>query len=833
MPRNYSQLITSKGCEVVKVKCVQFGILSPDDIKNFSVAEVKTIEKFDAQGKPKTAGLMDPHLGVPPRAAYKCSTCHGSDETCPGHFGHINLAEPVYHCGFLTMLQKILGCVCHQCGMLMVDERDIHFRSALRLKHPQARLNAIANICKSKKKCSHEAMDKSETQVDRGCGAPHPSILRAGLNFKVKYPTVSNEEHVDESLQGERELFADEALAILRRITDDDCEKLGLDPRFARPDWMIVQVVAVSPPHVRPAIMTDSGSRGEDDITFKLGDVIKANNHLKQLKESGAPPSQRRESQMLLQYHLATMYNNELAGQPQAQHRNGKAIKSLRQRIKGKEGRVRGNLMGKRVDFSARTVITGDPTISCDQVGVPRSIAYNMTFPEIVSIHNMDNMRNLVMNGPDQHPGAKSIVRSDGKRVDLRFVKMQSDQILDYGYIVERQMQDDDCVIFNRQPSLHKMSMMGHRVKIMPYSTFRLNLSVTSPYNADFDGDEMNLHLPQSYETKSEIYNIMMVPFQIVSPQKNAPVMGIVQDTLLGCSVLTRRNTFVEKDLMMNILMHVPGFDGRVPIPAIVKAPNNKGPLWTGKQVLSLAIPSRRINLSKLNQYKTDEDTGDIFKQTMTVNDAHIVIEDGEILSGSVDSSVIKTSQGGLVHMCWADLGPAGARDLLNGTQIIVNHWLLQNGWSVGVSDIVASAETIKAIGASIDAAKKDVQGFVEQWQQGSLKKQPGCTMHQVFEMQVNSRLNNALSDGSNIVQRGIKFSLNRINEMRKSGSKGTIIALVGQQNIEVTSYILDCSPTEISQRIVAFHMASRDELCLISAKMILVTRLDASFAHD
>lgn len=383
---------------------------------------------------------------------------------------------------------------------------------------------------------------------------------------------------------------------------------------------MIITVLPVSPPHVRPAVISDGGARGEDDITFKLSDVMKTNISLQNQKEAGLAPSVIRESEMLLQYHIATMFNNEIAGQPQSQHRNGKSIKSLRERIKGKNGRVRGNLMGKRCDFSARTVITGDPTISCDQVGVPRSMAYNMTFPEIVSFHNQQIMRHLVQNGPDTHPGARIIIRSDGNRVDLRFVKSSSDQMLDLGYVVERQMQDDDCVIFNRQPSLHKMSMMGHRVKIMPYSTFRLNLSVTSPYNADFDGDEMNLHLPQSYETKSEIYNVMMVPFQIVSPQKNAPVMGIVQDTLLGCRNLTRRNTFVAKDIMMNILMHVPEFDGRIPIPAIIKAPGIKGPLWTGKQVFSLVIPSPRINFSKMNQDKTDEDDGDIVKKTMTVS---------------------------------------------------------------------------------------------------------------------------------------------------------------------------------------------------------------------
>ena len=462
----------AQGCELVKIKCVQFGLLSPEDIKNFSVAEIKSHEKFDLRGMPKEAGLMDAHLGVPPRAGYRCKTCQGNDMTCPGHFGHINLVKPAFHCGMLSILQKILSSVCHKCGMLMADEKDLHFRDAKRKKHPQAKLNAIANICKGKKVCKHEPQDMTDT-TDRGCGAPHPVVLRSGLNFKVKYPPApAGEVPPDDSVVGEHDLYADQALEILKRITDADCETLGLDPRFCRPDWMVLTVLPVSPPHVRPAIMTDGGSRGEDDITFKLSDILKQNNTLANQQAQGLAPSVLREAQQLLQYHIATMYNNELAGQPAATHRNGKAIKSLRQRIKGKEGRVRGNLMGKRVDFSARTVITGDPTISCDQVGVPRSIAFNMTFPETVSIHNMESMKELVSAGPDNHPGARSIIRSDGKRVDLRFVKSPTDQILDYGYIVERQMQDDDCVIFNRQPSLHKMSMMGHRVKVPPPPAF-------------------------------------------------------------------------------------------------------------------------------------------------------------------------------------------------------------------------------------------------------------------------------------------------------------------------------------------------------------------------
>ena len=238
--------------------------------------------------------------------------------------------------------------------------------------------------------------------------------------------------------------------------------------------------------------------------------------------------------------------------------------------------------MGKRVDHSARSVITPDPILQLDQLGVPELIATNLTRPEHVTKQNIDDMKQLVINGPNQWPGAKFIIRLDGKQIDLANKKNRADAHLSPGYIVERHLRDNDFVVFNRQPSLHKMSMMGHRVKVLPFQTFRLNLSVTSPYNADFDGDEMNMHVPQSFETMAEIKEIMHVPKQVVAPKNNSPVMGIVQDSLLGISQLTKRDTFIELDQMMNLMMWL-NYDGVLPPPAIIKGGKPPRPLWTGK----------------------------------------------------------------------------------------------------------------------------------------------------------------------------------------------------------------------------------------------------------
>jgi DNA-directed RNA polymerase II subunit RPB1 len=249
--------------------------------------------------------------------------------------------------------------------------------------------------------------------------------------------------------------------------------------------------------------------------------------------------------------------DNDICGQPKQKHKSGKPLKSIRARLKGKEGRLRGNLMGKRVDFSSRTVITPDPCLQLDELGVPLDIATNLTFPETVTPYNYDEMKKYIQNGPQNWPGAKYIIRHDDRQIDLSALKNRSDAHIEVGYKVERHIKDGDYVVFNRQPSLHKMSIMGHRIKILPYSTFRMNLSVTSPYNADFDGDEMNMHVPQSYETIAEIKEIMLVPKQIMNPQSNKPIMGVVQDSLLASMMITQKDTFIEEDDLFNLLMWI------------------------------------------------------------------------------------------------------------------------------------------------------------------------------------------------------------------------------------------------------------------------------------
>ncbi|EGN92710.1 hypothetical protein SERLA73DRAFT_98944 [Serpula lacrymans var. lacrymans S7.3] len=765
-----------------KVKEVQFGILSPEEIKAYSVAKIEHPEVMDeATHKPKLGGLMDPRMGTIDRN-FKCQTCGEGMSECPGHFGHIELARPVFHPGFIVKVKKILECICVNCGKLKADISDPSFADKIRhVRDPKARMAVVWAHCKTKMTCETdepkeegEGAENDEPKKGHGgCGHQQPLVRKEGLKLFVQYKKPKDD---DESLQPDKRLFTpSEVYTTFKKMSDSDLHLIGLSDEYARPEWMILTVMPVPPPPVRPSIAVDGGAmRSEDDLTYKLGDIIKASVNVRRCEQEGAPAHVITEFEQLLQFHVATYMDNDIAGIPQALQKSGRPVKAIRARLKGKEGRLRGNLMGKRVDFSARTVITGDPNLELDEVGVPRSIAMNLTYPERVTPYNIAYLQELVRNGPTAYPGARYVVRDTGERIDLRYNK-RADAFLQYGWIVERHLKDGDFVLFNRQPSLHKMSMMSHRVKLMPYSTFRLNLSVTPPYNADFDGDEMNMHVPQSEETRAELSQIAWVPRQIISPQANKPVMGIVQDTLCGIRKFTLRDTFLDWNQVQNILLWVPDWDGNVPIPSIIKPK----PLWTGKQILSMVIP-RGINIHRAPEPKSSN----------PVFDDGMLIENGEIVFGIVEKKTVGASQGGLVHVVFREKGPDATRQIFTGIQMVVNFWLFHNGFSIGIGDTIADTKTMSYITQQISSQKVKVAGIIDDATHDRLKAAPGMTIRESFESKVQRELNLARDDCGQYAQKSLKED-NNVKQMVVAGSKGSFINIsqmsvcVGQQSVE------------------------------------------------
>lgn len=448
---------------------VQFGIFSPEEIEKRSVVEITTQHMYDGN-EPRIGGLFDPRMGVLDNGK-TCRSCHQSNHLCPGHFGHYKLTRPVYFYQFIDRIIKVLGCVCIACGKLRID-KEAH-KNILKKRH-EKRWKEVQDLCKNIKRCGQETED--------GCGAPQPkSYTREGIaRIEANFGDAG----------GTQSLDVEYVQRLFKRITDEDVDFMGYSSHWCRPDWMICTVLPIPPPQVRPSVVQDNNQRSEDDLTHKLFEIIRWDKTLAQKIENGATKKQIDEWVTILQYHVATLVDNKIPGVNPSAQRSGRPLKSLSERLGTKEGRIRYNIQGKRVEFSARSVITPDPNISLAELGVPEKIAMNLTIPERVTPFNINRLYKFVQNGADVFPGAKTIVRRDGRPISLRHINTR-EIVLKYGDIVNRHMMDGDIVLFNRQPTLHRMSMMGHRVKVLPYNTFRLNVAATKPYNADFDGDKI------------------------------------------------------------------------------------------------------------------------------------------------------------------------------------------------------------------------------------------------------------------------------------------------------------------------------------------------------
>ena len=762
------------------VKWLQFVVLNPDEIKALSVTEPVSIEvngetmrlpdgitrvSLYENNERVYGGVNDPRLGTT-RAYDECRTCFcrysstGIND-CPGHFGHIKLSKPVYHLGYMDYILKVLRCVCFSCSKLKVQKKtDVEFVRAQRAVG-RRRLERMHHLCRGKKKCV-------------SCGAVQPAFRKSGKLTIVREYDDKAEGTVVGAGEQVMPVKPEQALRLLKAIPEDEKIALGFDPDVVKPEWMIITVLPVAPPHVRPSVGMDGGTC-EDDLTHAYVEVVKANELLRRTMRERTEV-ECADIEEILQNRICQIFDNEIEGIPQATQRNGRALKAIRARLKGKEGRIRQNLMGKRVDFSARTVITADPNLGIEQVGVPRSIARTLTVPEKVTHFNIEKLQRLVENGPENHPGAWYIIQDDGTRKNLTYAGNENDVRLAVGWTVERHLQDGDVVLFNRQPSLHKMSIMAHRAKVLDWSTFRLNLSCTSPYNADFDGDEMNLHVPQSLTARAEAEELMLTPNLVVSPQSNKPVMGIVQDSLLATQRMTKRDTFIDRPLLMQIVMWLEDWDGSLPTPAILKPE----PLWTGKQVFSMFCP----NIFFKGKSKTHRPNS-VFNHL----DTEVLIRNGQLLSGIMDKKSMGTSANGLMHVTWLEKGADAARRLLNETQKIVNCWLVNNTFSIGAKDTVGDRNTILGITNTIIAAKEKVRVQVVAGQRGELRGQPGKTMMEAFENGVNRILNSAGGDVGKQAEGSLTES-NSVKAMVSAGSKGgpanisNIIACVGQQNV-------------------------------------------------
>ena len=741
---------------------IQFGIFSPDEIVKRSVVEVISQATYDGN-EPKIGGLFDPRMGVLDNGK-TCRSCGQTNHGCPGHFGHYRLARPVYFIQFLPMIRNILRCVCIRCSKLLIDKNS-HARITKR--RGESRWKAVLDACSKVSRCGQETED--------GCGTVRPKTFQIEGIARI----VAEWNAIPTAEEGEappakdapnkvvkQPLEVEYVLRLFRQILDEDVDFMGLSRYWCRPDWMICTVLPIPPPQVRPSVVQDNNQRSEDDLTHKLFEIIKSNKKLQEQINKNSNRNMIDELTTLLQYHVATLVDNKIPGVAPSAQRGGRPLKSLQQRIGSKEGRVRYNIQGKRVEQSARSVITGDPNISIAEVGVPMKIAMNLTRPEMVTVYNRDRLYKYVQNGAEVFPGAKSIVRKDGRMISLKHVNTK-EIVLYNGDTVNRHLMDGDIILFNRQPTLHRMSMMGHRVRVLPYNTFRLNVTVTRPYNADFDGDEMNAHIPQSYEATVELQDIASVPMQIIRPRDAMPVIGVVQDALAGAYLATRPNNLFTRREFMNMMMKNKRFQD-VPEPAS----NGR---YTGQQIIGTLFPP--INISMENS-RYDADSQDYNK---------VKIREGVFSQGVLDKGIFNKAGKGIVHTIYNDYGPKDAVDFMDGLQSMIETYLIMKGFSVGISDLIADEETRKKMEQTINEKKKEVDDMILQVHMDLFTNNSGKSNQEEFEAKAIGILNKATVDSGKYGVESLSDE-NRLMTMVRSGSKGDatnvaqMIACVGQQ---------------------------------------------------
>ncbi|GBC69941.1 DNA-directed RNA polymerase subunit beta' [archaeon HR01] len=733
------------------VTSITFGILSPDLIRKMSVAEIISPDTYDEDGLPIPTSVMDPRLGTL-EPGQRCKTCGNTYLSCPGHFGHIELPTPVIHVGFAKTVYELLKSTCRSCGRILLSEDLIKQYSEEIRELKEAGKPYRYLIYRIKQRAMNE-------QICPHCGEKQ-------LKIELEKPATI----VEMAESGPARLSAGTVRSRLERIPDSDLILLDINPATSRPEWMVLTVLPVPPVYVRPSITLESGFRSEDDLTHKLVDILRVAQRLRENMRSGSPSPVIAELSDLLHYHVTTYINNEAVGAAPAIHRSGRALKTLAQRLKGKEGRFRLNLSGKRVDFSARTVISPDPSLGINEVGVPLDVAMQLTVAEHVTAWNIEKLRELVRNGPDKYPGAKYIVRPDGKRVRLKFVSNLDElaSMLEPGYVVERHLQSGDIILFNRQPSLHRMSIMAHLVRVLPYKTFRLNPAVCTPYNADFDGDEMNLHVPQSEEALTEARELLMVEKNIISPRYGAPIIGVIRDFLSALYLLTKDDTYLDKNELA-VLLGAIKYRGAVPPPAVEKPK----PMWTGKQVFSLLLP---------------KDFNHSFRSSF--DNKPVVIRNGQLLEGVIDKAAVGIERANsILHRIVRDYGPQKARELLDKIVRLAITFIDMRGMTFSLEDLYVPDEAYQEIQQIFRRADAEYLKIRERHEKGEVEIPPGMTPEQAFENDMLRLLSEVRDSAGKAVREYISKD-NTAYIMAKVGARGTMlnidqmVAVVGQQSV-------------------------------------------------
>lgn len=672
---------------------IKFSVMSESDILNMSVLEITNPKLFG------TNSVQDPRLGPGvPESRATCVTCQNSSFNCPGHFGHIKLNYPIFHPLFEDEIIKVLKIFCFRCFRFIRVNSDGSFPP----------IEKITKWTEKRYICPH-------------CGAPQPTWSYGQKNIFIKCDS------------GGKQLTCTtrDIHSILSNLNKHDLEVVGIT---AWPENMIITVLPVVPPCCRPSLHTEE-KINDDHLTVQYSEILKANlsidSSIDELSQSAAIST--------LIWRISVLINNP--GCKGKYNTNGKIIQGFGQRLAGKDGLPRENLMGKRVDQSGRTVIGAEPTLRIDQVSIPEKMARILTREEIVCIYNQTVLDSMFKNGKVLS------VHRNGKLVKT--------DCLQIGDIINRQLQDGDTVLINRQPTLHKGSMISFKAVISQSKTICFNLSNAKTFNADFDGDEMNIHVPQKYNEVAELEELSSIENHILSERNGTANIVLVQDNILSLYLMSYENTRIEKCQLHDMCMYLVDLNGESWNVAkitqkIAHITRVSGHSATGRGVMSLCFPDDF-------NYSTDE----------------ICFKEGVLIEGIYNKSVSAKITELIFHL----YGEATVKMVINNLQFLSNRWLSLRGFTVGFEDcLLKSKETYEAVEDTVNMCFVRAEAINHKMRHKRIR-----------EMRTQEELNNARNIGMKIAKEGF-FPNNNFNHTVKSGSKGDffniaqISGVLGQQ---------------------------------------------------
>lgn len=750
------------------IKKLHFRALGPEEILKLSSADITTKSLYDiGTRKPSQNGPLDLRLGVSTKVGI-CETCNEGLQNCAGHFGHIKLILPVYHIGFLKHIVSILNCVCKNCGSLLISfNKKLSFLSNQKsIDNEFLKIDQIKAECKKAKYCPQ-------------CKKPNGTVKK-NTGFRIFHEIKTGKEIFI------TEINPQTCLNIFKMIPEDEYEFLGLK---SSPSNFIIQNLIVPPSCIRPSVDMQEEGFNEDDLTVKLSEIVNTNNILEESIQKGNLLVAINDDWDMLQLQVALFMNSNT---PSVKMQST-PMRGILQRLDGKQGRFRCNLNGKRVDFSGRTVISPDPNLSVEQVGVPIHIAKILTIPEKVTSFNKEWLTKLTSNGVE-YPGANYVISKDAKGVEFkRFLMYGKNKELKIGDIVERHLLNDDVLLFNRQPSLHRMSIMGHKAKIHNHKTLRFNECDCSSYNADFDGDEMNIHLPQTLEARVEALELMGIKNNICTARNGEPLISCTQDFLTGSYILTGKEVFFTRERFAQLCAYaVSNGQYKINVKPVIIYPVE---LFTGKQIFEVIISHstlegaryrnslsntkckfKPINLSAKNRsFKTEDDP----------NEGYVLIKNNRYIKGRLDKSIIggENRKGSLIYQLMKQSREC-AVFIMNAISRVSVRYLMETGFSIGLDDVYPSERLICEKNRIIKDGYRQVEEYIKRAGEGA-----GIEARANLEMEISMVLSRIRDECGNICVN----ELSRRNSpviMQECGSKGSkinvsqMIACVGQQII-------------------------------------------------